>query len=180
MKKILSFAYFFLCTALLFTISASAYIDPSAMTYIIQLIAGVAIAAGAAFGFYFRKIKRAFSKMKKNDDVQVDWDDDDDDDDFGYDEYDLDDYDTDDAVSAPASAPAATAPSYAAPSNAVPAAAPVYSAPIEVNPADTDKYDESGAASLAAENRELRRLLAEEREKVAILKKALSICSNDR
>ena len=178
MKKILSFAYFFLCTALLFSISASAYIDPSAMTYIIQLIAGVAIAAGAAFGFYFRKIKRAFSKMKKNEDVQVDWDDDDDDDDFGYDEYDLDDYDTESPVSAPASKPAAA--SYAAPSYAAPAAAPVYSAPIEVNPADTDKYDESGASSLAAENRELRRLLAEEREKVAILKKALAICSNDR
>ena len=49
---------------ILFSVTAFAYIDPSAMTYIIQIIAGVVIAAGAAFGFYWRKIKRAFSKRK--------------------------------------------------------------------------------------------------------------------
>ncbi len=71
-----------------------AYIDPSAMTYIIQIIAGVAIAAGAAFGFYIRRIKRAFSRFGKKDDDSADgysdgadgWDDDDD---TGMGDYDI-------------------------------------------------------------------------------------------
>ena len=51
-RKVFSFLYFFVCASLLFSVTALAYIDPSAMTYIIQIIAGVAIAAGAAFSFY--------------------------------------------------------------------------------------------------------------------------------
>ena len=66
---------------ILFSVTAFAYIDPSAMTYIIQIIAGVVIAAGAAFGFYWRKIKRAFSKRKGEDAYSADYDLDDDDDD---------------------------------------------------------------------------------------------------
>ena len=65
MRKVLSFLYFFICASLLFSVTALAYIDPSAMTYVIQIIAGVAIAAGAAFGFYFRKLKRKFSHFGK-------------------------------------------------------------------------------------------------------------------
>ena len=57
---------------ILFSVTAFAYIDPSAMTYIIQIIAGVVIAAGAAFGFYWRKIKRAFSKRKGEDAYSAD------------------------------------------------------------------------------------------------------------
>ena len=41
-----------------------------------------------------------------------------------------------------------------------------------------DPYDETGGeGGLAAENRELRRLLAEERQKVELLKQALHICT---
>ena len=43
---------------LFFTLKAEAYIDPSAMTYIIQAVAGVIIAIGAALGIYIRKAKR--------------------------------------------------------------------------------------------------------------------------
>ncbi len=57
--------FFLVFTMLFFAVSAGAYIDPSAMTYLVQIIAGVVIAAGAAFGFYFRKIRRAMSKKKK-------------------------------------------------------------------------------------------------------------------
>ena len=35
-----------------------AYIDPSVMTYLIQAIAGIIIAIGAAVGIYFRKAKK--------------------------------------------------------------------------------------------------------------------------
>ncbi len=75
---------------LLLNIRVAAYIDPSAMTYIIQIIAGVVIAAGAAFGFYIRRIKRAFSRFGKKDDEYDggDWDDDDDDD-TGMGDYEL-------------------------------------------------------------------------------------------
>ena len=38
--------------------SASAYIDPSVMTYTIQVVAGVVVAVGAVAGVYWRKAKR--------------------------------------------------------------------------------------------------------------------------
>ena len=43
---------------LMFTLRAEAYIDPSVMTYVIQAVAGVIIAIGAALGIYIRKAKR--------------------------------------------------------------------------------------------------------------------------
>lgn len=166
MKKVLSFVYFFICAMLLFSVSALAYIDPSAMTYIIQIIAGVAIAAGAAFGFYFRKIKRAFSKLKKNDTAQDSWDyDEDDDDDTGYDDYDIDGVVEDEPKTAKTAPVTAEAPTVSV---------SYESAQVSV---PTDKYDERGCSDLEAENMELRRLLAKEQEKVAILKKALYICT---
>ncbi len=42
----------------LFSICAEAYIDPSVMTYVIQAVAGVIIAIGAAIGIYFRRTKK--------------------------------------------------------------------------------------------------------------------------
>lgn len=38
--------------------TALAYIDPSVMTYAIQVVAGIVIAVGAFIGIYFRKIKK--------------------------------------------------------------------------------------------------------------------------
>ena len=43
---------------LMFTVKAEAYIDPSVMTYVIQAVAGVIIAIGAAIGIYFRRAKK--------------------------------------------------------------------------------------------------------------------------
>ncbi len=43
---------------LLFGVTASAYIDPSVMTYVIQAVAGVVIAVGAVIGIYWRKAKK--------------------------------------------------------------------------------------------------------------------------
>ena len=78
-KKLIAFAAFFILAMVMFVQYAFAYIDPSAMTFIIQIIAGVAIAAGAAVGFYWRKLKRAVTKKKRGDDDEDDDDDDDED-----------------------------------------------------------------------------------------------------
>lgn len=80
-KKLLAFAAFFILAMVMFVQNAFAYIDPGAMTLIYQIIAGVAIAAGAAVGFYWRKLKRAVTKKKRSDDDDDDEDDDEDGDD---------------------------------------------------------------------------------------------------
>ncbi len=48
----------FACSMLAFGSDAMAYIDPSVMTYTIQVIAGVVIAVGAGIGIYWRKAKK--------------------------------------------------------------------------------------------------------------------------
>lgn len=69
MKKIFGqlfkFTYFFSCFFALFTVPVHAYIDPSAVTYIIQGVAGVLIALGAAFTIFRHKIFAFFKGKKK-------------------------------------------------------------------------------------------------------------------
>lgn len=48
-----------------FTPNVYAYIDPSATTYILQVVLGALIAGGAAIGVYWHKIK-LFFKNRKN------------------------------------------------------------------------------------------------------------------
>lgn len=43
---------------LFFGRDVNAYIDPSVMTYVIQAVAGVAVAAGAGLGIYIRKARK--------------------------------------------------------------------------------------------------------------------------
>ena len=81
MKKLLTFLAFFALAMLMCMQTALAYIDPSAMTFIIQIIAGVVIAAGAAIGFYWRRLKRAVSKRKNKEEDEDDEEDDEDEDD---------------------------------------------------------------------------------------------------
>ena len=52
------YLYFMVCFATLLTVPTFAYIDPSVMTYAIQIIAGVAIAAGAVIGIFWRRAKK--------------------------------------------------------------------------------------------------------------------------
>ena len=133
--------------------------------------------------------------------VKIDHDDDDvsvkgdpnkldDDDDDGYDDYEIDDggeYESNDAPAAAAQAAYRTAvptpdagfaaPSASAYTESTRPIADIYD-DIKIPEAPSDKYDEVGGESaLLRENRELRRLLAEEREKVEILKKSLHICT---
>lgn len=49
---------------LLLSRTAFAYIDPSATAPIIQVVAGVLIAAGAAIGIFWKKIRNAFNKKR--------------------------------------------------------------------------------------------------------------------
>ncbi len=44
--------------ALALSMNASAYLDPSVMTYTIQVVAGVVVAVGAVIGVYWRKAKK--------------------------------------------------------------------------------------------------------------------------
>lgn len=65
--KLLAFGYFFTCFYALFTVPVYAYIDPSAVTYIIQGVAGVLIALGAVITIFRHKIAALFKgKKKKN------------------------------------------------------------------------------------------------------------------
>lgn len=66
MKKTtaLKFTYFFTLFTLLFSMTAYAYIDPATTTYLIQIVAGVFIAAGATIGIFWKKIKRYFRTKK--------------------------------------------------------------------------------------------------------------------
>ena len=64
--------YFFGCFFYLFTNYAQAYIDPSAVTYVIQAVASVLIALGAAFTIFHHKILAFFKKSKKKDEKEED------------------------------------------------------------------------------------------------------------
>lgn len=67
LKKASLYVGFTCCMMLVFAVSASAYLDPSVMTYVIQAVAGIVIAVGAAVGIYWRKAKK-----KINDKLGVD------------------------------------------------------------------------------------------------------------
>lgn len=67
-KKLGIILYVFLATIFVFTKEAYCYLDPSAMTYLIQVTAAIVITIGSVFGIMFYKIKRFFkNKLKKED-----------------------------------------------------------------------------------------------------------------
>lgn len=71
--KILFFGYFFECFFMMFTVPVHAYIDPSAVTYIIQAVAGVLIALGAAFTIFRHKIMGLFKVKKKEEESKIEF-----------------------------------------------------------------------------------------------------------
>lgn len=58
MKKFFSYAYFTTCLAVALSMNVSAYLDPSVMTYTIQVVAGVLVAVGAVVGIAWRRAKK--------------------------------------------------------------------------------------------------------------------------
>ena len=65
MKKITKHIYLLAIIFVLFPKYAYGYLDPSSTSYIIQAIAGVFIAGGAAIAIYWHKIKLWFKNRKK-------------------------------------------------------------------------------------------------------------------
>jgi len=69
MKKIIlkttKFTYFFIACFVMLSIHVHAYIDPSAVTYIIQAVAAAFIAIGALITVFRHKIFAFFKKGKK-------------------------------------------------------------------------------------------------------------------
>ena len=57
-KNVVALTWIFAAAMLFFGVNGNAYIDPSVMTYVIQAVAGVVIAIGAAVGIYWRKAKK--------------------------------------------------------------------------------------------------------------------------
>lgn len=66
---------------LMFGVNAKAYIDPSVVTYMIQAVAGIIVAVGAALGIYIRRAKRKINdklgidenrnKVVESDDIEI-------------------------------------------------------------------------------------------------------------
>ena len=79
-KKLFSLfeiGFFFVGAFLMFGLSVNAYIDPSVVTYTIQVGAGIVIAIGAVIGIYFRKAKKKINNKlgideNKNKEVESD------------------------------------------------------------------------------------------------------------
>ena len=68
--KVLAFSYFALCGMVLFSTYTYAYIDPSALTYLVQIIAGAFIAGGAAIGVFWTRFKRKVKGQNKVEDTR--------------------------------------------------------------------------------------------------------------
>ena len=69
-EKILLTIWVFISIVLAWTNICFGYLDPSAMTYLIQVVAGVIIAASTSIGILFYKLKRKFSKKKKENNIE--------------------------------------------------------------------------------------------------------------
>ena len=63
--KIAKFTYFFIACFVLLSNHVHAYIDPSAVTYIVQAVAAAFIAIGALLTVFRHKIFAFFKKEKK-------------------------------------------------------------------------------------------------------------------
>lgn len=81
-KKFAQVSFVFLVCMMSFGLNGNAYIDPSVMTYMIQVVAGIVVAVGAVAGIYVRKLKKKLSerlgvdenrnKEVESDDIVVD------------------------------------------------------------------------------------------------------------
>lgn len=63
-KKVLGTVYFSMCFIMMFGMVSYAYIDPATTSYLIQIVAGVFIAGGAAIGIFWKRI-RIFIRNKR-------------------------------------------------------------------------------------------------------------------
>lgn len=57
--------YVFICTIIILTQESCCYLDPTAMTYVIQIVSAIFITIGSGFGVIIYKIKKHFEKKKE-------------------------------------------------------------------------------------------------------------------
>ena len=70
-SRFFRFLFYFVCLNFVFAINASAYIDPATTSYVVQIVAGIVIAAGTAVGIFWNKIKRKMKKTDKTPDPEI-------------------------------------------------------------------------------------------------------------
>ncbi len=71
MKKILKILYLFITVLIILGKECYGYLDPSAMTYMIQIGAAVVITISTSIGIIFYKLKRKFFNNKKEQDENM-------------------------------------------------------------------------------------------------------------
>ncbi len=69
--RVTFFVYFFICFSSFFTMYAHAYIDPSAVTYVIQAVAAVFIALGAFLTIFRHRIAKFFKKSQNTEKKKI-------------------------------------------------------------------------------------------------------------
>ena len=70
-NKIFARGYFGICSAMLLSAPALAYLDPGTVSYVVSMIAGLFIAGGAALAIFRRKIKLFFQNLGKKKEAPV-------------------------------------------------------------------------------------------------------------
>ena len=65
-KKILKVLYVFICLTIILVKEVHGYLDPSAMTYIVQIAITIGITIATSIGVFFYKIKKKLKKAKNN------------------------------------------------------------------------------------------------------------------
>ena len=65
MKAVLQIITVWLGVSFIMSLSVSAYLDPSVITYAIQIVAGIVITCGAALTIYRKKIMLFIKKQMK-------------------------------------------------------------------------------------------------------------------
>ena len=63
LNKAVAIGYFSVLMMVMSEIKAYAYIDPATTSYLIQILAGVLIAAGATLGIFWKKIRYYFKEQ---------------------------------------------------------------------------------------------------------------------
>ena len=64
-RKVIKVLYIMFCLIIILARESYAYLDPSAMTYVIQIVSAVVITLATSIGIFFYKIRRFFKNKKE-------------------------------------------------------------------------------------------------------------------
>ncbi len=71
-KKVLKIVYVLICSIIILAKESYGYLDPSAMTYVVQIFAAVGITIATSLGIAFYKIRKFFAKKKQKEEEDDD------------------------------------------------------------------------------------------------------------